>query len=251
MDDSRQFAEMIGNSVRLQKEDPALAPLAREWFMATSRHKYTYRFSWLGRPIIQRPQDILAMQELIWSVRPDLVVETGIARGGSMVFYASMLELLGGDGIVVGVDVDIREHNGKAIREHPMAGRIRMIQGSSVDPDVVARVRELAKGRKRIMVCLDSLHTEAHVLAELAAYADLVTEGSYLVVFDTVIEDMPEDSFPDRPWGVGDNPRTAVAKFLRTTDRFVVDEELENRLIVTVAPGGYLKCVKPAQGPAA
>ncbi|MEF2232209.1 MAG: cephalosporin hydroxylase family protein [Pseudodesulfovibrio sp.] len=248
MDDSRQFAEMVRETVRRQQKDPELAPLARKWFMATSRHKYSYRFSWLGRPIIQRPQDILAMQELIWEVRPDLIVETGIARGGSLVFYASMLKLLGGNGLVVGVDVDIREHNAKAVREHPMADRIRMIQGSSVDPAVVEQVRDLARDRRQVMVCLDSMHTEAHVLAELEAYAGLVTEGSYLVVFDTVIEDMPGDAFPNRPWGVGDNPRTAVEKFLRANDRFVVDEELENRLIITVAPGGYLKCVKPAEG---
>lgn len=247
MDDSKQFEEMIRDAVLQQKEDGELLRLAEEWFLATSRNKYTYRFSWMGRPIIQRPQDILAMQELIWKVKPDLIIETGIARGGSIVFYASMLELLKGDGMVVGIDIDIRAHNKQAVEDHSMAERITMIEGSSVDPDVIAQVHELAKGKKRILVCLDSMHTEEHVLKEIEAYSPLVTKDSYLVVFDTIIEDMPEGSFPNRPWGIGDNPKTAVHKFLKDNDRFVIDEFLEDKLLITVAPDGYLRCVKDAE----
>ncbi|MCL0038493.1 cephalosporin hydroxylase family protein [Thermodesulfovibrionales bacterium] len=215
-----------------------------DWICKTARHKYTYNFSWMGRPIIQFPQDIIAMQEIIWQVKPNLIIETGIAHGGSLIFYASMLELLGGNGVVVGIDIDIRQHNRVEIEKHPMFKRITMIQGSSIDEEVVKQVYELAKGKKRILVALDSNHTHEHVLKELQLYSSLVTKGSYLVVFDTVIEDMPEDFFPDSPWGKGNNPRTAVWEFLKTNDRFEIDKEIDNKLLITVAPDGYLKCVK-------
>jgi cephalosporin hydroxylase len=227
--------------------DPEVAEAARSLFMGSCRYKYSYNFRWLGRPIIQYPQDLVAAQEIVWKTRPDLIVETGIAHGGSLVFHASMLELLGENGRVVGVDIDIREHNRSAIEAHPMFKRITMIQGSSIDEAVAAKVRELAYGRQRIMVVLDSNHTHDHVRAELELYSGLVTKGNYLIVFDTVIEDMPEDSFPDRPWGRGNNPKTAVREFLKTNDRFVVDHEIERKLLLTVAPEGYLKCVKDNQ----
>lgn len=215
-----------------------------EWIGRTSRMNYSYHFTWMGRPIIQFPADIVAMQEIIWRTKPDLIIETGIARGGSIVFYASMLELLGNDGIVLGVDIDIREHNRVAIEAHPQAGRIRMIQGSSIEESTFAQVAEYAKNARNVMVVLDSMHTHDHVLKELELYAPLVTKDSYLVVFDTVIEFMPDDMFPDRPWAKGNNPYTAVQEFLKTTDRFELDAEYEGKLLISVAPGGYLKCVK-------
>ena len=222
-----------------------LKQLTREWFLESCREKYSYRFSWMGRPIIQYPQDLIAMQELIWRVRPDAIVETGIAHGGSLVFYASMLQLCGGEGRVIGVDIDIRAHNRAALDEHPMRSRIELIQGSSIDPAIVDEVRAKLAGRERVMVVLDSNHTHAHVLAELRAYSPLVTPGSYLVVFDTVVEYMPKaEFFPDRPWGEGDNPLTAVRAFLRETDRFEIDRELDERLQISVAPEGYLKRVR-------
>jgi len=225
-------------------EDDELTILANELFVKSCEYDYSYNFSWLGRPIIQYPQDIIAMQEIIWQVKPDLIIETGIAHGGSLIFSASMLELLNNDGRVLGIDVDIREHNRVEIEKHPMSKRIEMIQGSSVDEDVMHRVKVFAEGKRSILVVLDSLHTHEHVLKELELYAPLVTEGSYLIVLDTIIEDMPEDFFPDRPWGKGDNPKTAVRKFLESTDRFIIDEEVENKLLITVAPRGYLKCVR-------
>jgi len=224
--------------------DPDLQGLARDLFLRSCEYRYSYNFTWMGRPIIQYPQDMVAMQEIIWAVRPDLIIETGIAHGGSLVFYASMLELLGGDGLVLGVDVDIRPHNRHAIETHPMAPRIRMIEGSSVDPAVVAQVAAATLGRARVLVTLDSNHTHDHVLRELQLYSPFVTEGSYLVVFDTVVEDMPKSMFPDRPWGPGDNPKTAVHEFLRSSERFVIDRRVENKLLLTVAPDGYLRCVK-------
>lgn len=218
--------------------------LSRKWIECASRMKYSYNFTWLGRPIIQFPPDIVALQELIWQVKPDLIIETGIAHGGSLIFSASMLELLGGNGKVLGIDIDIREHNRVEIESHPMYKRITMLQGSSIDPEIVQKVYAFARGKKKIFVVLDSMHTHEHVAKELELYSSLISSGSYLVVFDTIIEDLPNDFFPDRPWGRGNNPKTAVWEFLKKNDRFIIDKELENKLLITVAPDGYLKCIK-------
>lgn len=215
-----------------------------KWIADVSIYKYSYNFTWLDRPIIQFPQDIIAIQEIIWQIKPDLIIETGIAHGGSLVFSASILELLGGNGQVLGIDIDIREHNRVEIERHPMYKRITMIQGSSIDDSIAQQVYDFARDKKRVLVVLDSNHTHDHVLRELQLYSPLVTKGSYLVVFDTAIEDMPEDFFPDRSWGKGNNPKTAVWEFLKTNDRFEIDKEIQNKLLITVAPDGYLKCIK-------
>jgi cephalosporin hydroxylase len=231
--------------------------LGLDFLVKTAEYRYSYNFSWLGRPIIQYPQDMIAMQEIIWNTRPDLIIETGIAHGGSLIFYASILEMLAiaghSDGRIIGVDIDIRPHNREAIEAHPMYRRIELLQGSSIDPGIVTEIRERARNSSRIMVVLDSNHTHEHVLAELEAYAPLVTTGCYCVVFDTVVEDMPDSAFPDRPWGVGDNPKTAVREFLSRADagevkdsggnpmRFEIDKSVEHKLLVTVAPDGYLR----------
>lgn len=218
--------------------------LTLKWFLSSVENRYSYGFSWMGRPIIQYPQDMLGMQELVWKYRPDAIVETGVAHGGSIIYYASLLQLLGDDGWVLGVDIDIRQHNREAIEQHPMFPRIKLLQGSSIDDGVFAQVRELCRDRRRIMVVLDSNHTHAHVLRELELYSQLVKSGSYLVVMDTVVEEMPPGWFQDRPWDKGNNPKTAVFEFLRGTDRFEIDKELEARLQITVAPDGWLKCIK-------
>ncbi len=231
---------------------------ARNYLLESVVTKYSYNFSWLGRPIIQYPQDIVAMQELIWDIKPDLIIETGIAHGGSLVFSASMLALLdltdamaAGKALdatksrrkVLAVDIDIRAHNRAAIEAHPLAPYISMIQGSSIADDVVKQVHNLAMGYKRVLVCLDSNHTHDHVLAELSAYAHLTSVGSYCVVFDTVVEDLPKSMFPDRPWGPGDNPKTAVHAFLKTHPEFENNTSIPAKLQITVAPDGYLKRV--------
>ncbi len=236
-----------------------LEKLSLQWLDASARAGYSYNFCWMGRQIIQYPQDMVAVQELIWTVKPDLIVETGIACGGSLILSASMLALLdvsdaieSGEMInprqskrkVIGVDLDIRLVNREAIEAHPMASRISMIEGSSVAPHVVAEVHALASQYSRILVFLDSNHTHEHVLAELEAYAGLVSRGSYCVVFDTAVEDLPTELFPDRPWGPGNNPKTAVWEFLKHNDRFEIDMDIESKLLITVAPDGYLKCIK-------
>ena len=243
------FKNECSAEVAAQGADDALAKATRDWMDQANARKYSYHFEWMGRPIIQYPQDVFAMQELIWTVQPELIVETGIAHGGSLVFMAAMLELnaaCGGpkDARVLGIDIDIRPHNRSAIEAHPMARRIEMIQGSSVAPEVVARVKAEAAGKSRVLVSLDSNHTHAHVLAELQAYAPLASVGSYCVVFDTVIEDMPAGMFPDRPWGPGDNPKTALHEYLKTHPEFEIDRSIDHKLLISVAPQGYLKRVR-------
>ena len=231
------------STIDAMQADQRLSLLRREIYAAIAKYRYTYNFTWYGRPIIQLPDDIVTIQELILTVRPDVVVETGVAHGGSLMLSASMLELLG-NGQVIGVDIDIRPANRDAILAHPLSGRIRLIQGSSVDEHIVKRVQSLIAADSRVMVFLDSNHTHDHVLRELELYSPLVRKGSYLVVFDTGIEDLPADAYPDRPWGKGNNPKTAVRDFLKRNNRFAVDQRLENRLLWTVAPGGYLVCVE-------
>jgi cephalosporin hydroxylase len=240
------FAEEVVERVRSNRDDADLQSAARQFVAASTAPKYSYNFSWLGRPIIQYPQDIVAMQELIWRVQPDLIIETGIAHGGSLIFSASMLELnaaCGGpkDARVLGIDIDIRRHNRSAIEAHPMSRRVDMIEGSSIAPDIVSRVRGVAAGCERVLVCLDSNHTHAHVHAELVHYAPLTTVGSYCVVFDTVIEDLPPGTYPDRAWGPGNNPKTAVREYLREHPEFEIDQAIDGQLLISVAREGYLR----------
>ena len=224
-------------------DDAEFRALSERWRAMALELKYMNNFSWLGRPMIQLPMDAMAMQEIIWAVKPDLIVETGVAHGGSVVLSASMLELLG-QGEVLGVDIEIRAHNRQAIESHPMAHRIRLIEGSSTAPEVVAQVRAAAAGKQRVLVFLDSNHTHEHVLAELNAYADLVSVGSYCVVFDTFVEDMPDDYvWTERPWGKGNNPKTAVWEYLRSHPEFQIDKSVEDKLLVTSAPDGFLRRV--------
>ncbi|MEK7151431.1 MAG: cephalosporin hydroxylase family protein [Patescibacteria group bacterium] len=235
--------ERLGNIKKLGKAN-GLKRLGREFIEEAAKLRYTYNFSWLGRPIIQIPQDMIVMQEIIWDIKPDLIIETGIAHGGSLIFYASMLEFLG-KGEVLGIDIDIRKHNKKEIEKHKMFKRIKMIEGSSVDQQVVAKVLKIAKNHKKILVCLDSLHSHDHVLKELEFYSRFVTRGSYVVVFDTLVEHMKKFFLNEnRPWGKGNNPATAVRAFLKKNNNFVVDKEMEDKLVLTFAPGGFLKRIK-------
>lgn len=236
------FEAQCQAEISAQGQDEKVVALAKEFFNESARHKYSYHFSWMGRPIIQLPQDMMAMQELIWQIKPDLIIECGIAHGGSIIYYASLLELQG-HGEVLGIDLDIRPHNREAIESHPMNKRISMIEGSSIDAAIAEQVHAAAKGKKVILV-LDSNHTHDHVLEELRLYAPLVSVGSYCVVMDTVVEDMPADFFPDRPWGPGDNPKTAVWKYLEENGDFEIDRQLQNKLLITVAPDGYLRRVR-------
>ncbi len=248
-DPVRQFAIERDERIKALGDDTVLQEESKALIHKAFQHKYMYNFSWLGRPIIQFPADMVAMQELIWNVQPDLIIETGIAHGGSLILSASLLELnaaCGGPGNarVLGIDIDIRSHNRELIEAHPMARRIDMLQGSSIDPDVVAQVHTAAAGKASVLVFLDANHTHEHVSAELAAYAPLVTVGSYCVAFDTIVEDMPDDTFPDRPWSPGNNPKTAVHAFVKTHPEFEIDHAMANKLLISAVPDGFLRRVR-------
>lgn len=253
------FKQEVFARIAKNGDNRQMAEAAQAFIHVSTQPKYCYNFSWLDRPIIQYPQDIVAMQELIWSVKPDLIIETGIAHGGSLILSASMLALLDYNDAfetgnlldpakpkrrVLGIDIDIRAHNRAAIEAHPMASRIRMIEGSSIAPDIVEQVKAIATNHDRILVCLDSMHTHEHVLAELEAYAPLTSIDSYCVVFDTIIEDLPADMYPDRPWGPGNNPKTAVWDYLKLHPEFEIDYSMQHKLMITVAPDGYLRRVR-------
>jgi len=244
MDQNKAFQEERRKATLDMGKDKEFRKMSLDWILKSNVHKYGYNFTWMGRPIIQFPNDMFIIQELIWKVRPDLIIETGIAHGGSIIFSASMLELIGGDGKVVGIDVDIRKHNRVEIEEHPMMKRIVMLEGSSTDEEIVNQVYEIAKGKKSIMVFLDSNHSHKHVLGEMNAYGKLVSMESYMVVFDTCIELFPKGYCSDRPWDVGDNPMTAIEEFLETNDTFIRDELINSKAIITAAPDGYLRKIK-------
>ena len=250
------FVTEKSNAISEYPSNKKWQELSLNWMKEAFHNRYMYNFESLGRPIIQTPIDMAAMQELIWEIKPDLIIETGIAHGGSLIFSASMLALLDMcDAIdsgksfnpkvsnrkVLGIDIDIRAHNRAAIEAHPMASRIQMIQGSSIASDIIAQVHAAAAKHSRVLVCLDSNHTHDHVLAELNAYAPLTSVGSYCVVFDTIVQDMPKEMFPDRPWGPGNNPKTAVWEYLKTHKEFQIDKNIQDKLLITVAPDGYLK----------
>ena len=254
-----KFQNEVADRIAANGIDKVMIEAGLEFVRVTTDAKYSYNFTVLGRPIIQYPQDMVAIQELIWEIKPDLIIETGIAHGGSLILSASMLALLDmsyaiesgatinpkeSRRMVLGIDIDIRAHNRAAIESHPMASRIQMIQGSSIATEIIEQVQAIAANYSRILVFLDSNHTHDHVLAELEAYAPLTSIGCYCVVFDTVVEDMPKEMFPDRPWGPSNNPKTAVWKYLKTHPEFEIEKRIQHKLLITVSPDGYLKRVK-------
>lgn len=258
MNHIEQFAQEVSSNIDSLKRDKDLAALSRIWVREIARHKWAYNFAWLGRPAIQFPNDAWQVQELIWQTRPDIIVEAGIAHGGSLIYSASMLSLLdycdaveSGEMLdpkkpkrrVIGVDIDIRQHNREAIEAHPMANRITMIQGSSIAQETVAKVKDAIPQGASVMVLLDSNHTHEHVLGELQHYAPLVAVGGYCVVFDTIVEDMPEDLMGDRPWGPGNSPKSAVMEYIKSHPEFVIDDRIDAKLQISVAPSGFLKRV--------
>jgi cephalosporin hydroxylase len=234
-----EFYENKKKNIELLGKSTDAKRIAIEFISASEAGKYSYNFSWMGRPIIAFPQDMIAMQEIIWECKPDLIIETGIAHGGSIVYYSSLLELIG-KGEVLGIDIDIRQHNRELIEAHPMFKRISLLEGSSISEEIIKKVKKIAENKKSIMVLLDSNHTHAHVLKELELYAPLVSKGSYMVVFDTIIEDLPENFVKDRDWGKENNPKTAVWEFLQKHKEFEIDVDIQSKLLITTAPDGFL-----------
>jgi cephalosporin hydroxylase len=243
-DPIKDFLDEKQSRIQSYGSNKVLRKAASIFNTESNKVQYSYNFSWMGRPIIQYPQDMIAMQEIIWDVKPDLIIETGIAHGGSLIYYASLLELIG-NGEVLGIDIDIRKHNKAEIEKHSMFKRIKMIEGSSIDENTANQVKQIAKGKEKIIVCLDSNHTHEHVLKELELYSPLISINSYIIVFDTIVEELPEGYFSQkRPWGIGNNPRTAVDSFLKNHDEFIADETIDNKLLISVTPRGYLKRIK-------
>ena len=244
MNELEKFKLECQENIEKQGNNQSLKIASSNFLKETIDSRYSYNFTWMGRPIIQYPQDMVIMQELIWEIKPDLIIETGIAHGGSLIFYASILELIG-KGEVLGIDIDIREHNKKEILSHPMSKRISMLQGSSIDLKIIEQVKNIADEKETVMVLLDSNHSHDHVLCELEAYANLTSVGSYCVVFDTVVEDLPKGKYSsDRPWDVGSNPKTAVFEFLKKNKNFEINKSIDNKILLSVAPDGYLKRIR-------
>ena len=238
-----KFEKRNKRFVDSMSKDPIVKKLSDKWLIACHKYEYSYHFTWLGLPIIQYPQDIIGLQELMWKIKPDLIIETGIARGGSLIFSASILEMIG-KGKVIGIDVEIRKQNKIEIQKHHLFKRIIMLEGSSLDEKIVKKVYRLARGKKKILLLLDSFHTHDHVLRELNLYSNLIRKDNYILVFDTIIEDMPKNTFPNRPWGKGNNPKTAVKEFLKINKNFKLDRKMEEKLLITSCPNGFLKRIK-------
>lgn len=242
MFDREEFERSKIETANAQGQDASLCRIAQDFVIAADRHGYGYQWTWLGMPIIQLPADIVATQEIIWQTKPDVIIETGIAWGGSVVMYASLLQLIG-KGRVIAVDTVLPEKNRTQIMKYPFSNRISLIEGSSSDEAVVAQVKSLVGPNESVMLLLDSNHTHQHVLDELRLYAPLVTKGQYLIVSDTIIEDIPPQN-RERPWGVGNNPKTALRAYMQETAAFEVDEHVNNKLLATYTPGGYLRRIR-------
>ncbi|MGH6792193.1 MAG: cephalosporin hydroxylase family protein [Methyloceanibacter sp.] len=226
-----------------QAKDPELNEIACRFLIDSDKYSYSYQWTWLGLPIIQLPQDIVTTQEIIWATKPDVIIETGIAWGGSIILYASLLQLIG-RGKVVGIDLNLMDHVRDQIMNYPFSDRITLYKGSSTDPDIVTKVTSHIGPDQSVMVLLDSNHTHQHVLEELRVYAPLVTKGQYLIVSDTIVEDIPVQSHRPRPWGPGNNPKTALTVYLQESGRFACDGYVDSKLLLTHSPGGYNLCIK-------
>lgn len=245
-DDRAEFEEHKRRQSIALGKDEAVFRQSVDFFSAVDRYDYPYLWNWMGVPIIQMPADIMATQEVIWATKPDVIIETGVARGGSVLFMASLLEMMGTGGKVIGVDIDIRAHNRDSIENHPMSKRVTLIEGGSVDVDTLARVRAEITAGARVMAVLDSDHSRAHVLEECRAYGAMVTPECYLVVADTLIGHMSAEQAPKKRsklWSMGDEPLAALNDYLSECDRFEVDEALNGKLVLASSPGGYLRCI--------
>lgn len=241
MDPLKKFQQQRATNIERLAEAQDIKELSEQWLAKAYQYRYPYNFDWLGIPIIQYPQDIVAVQELIWNIKPDLIIETGVAHGGSAIFYASMLQLLNNNGKVVGIDNNLREHNLEILKQHPLFEKLILIEGDSTDQKTFEKIKTIAQNYSKVLVCLDSLMTHEHVLKELELYSQLVTPGSYLVVFDTFIEELPEHLFAKRPWGKNNNPETAIKAFLNNHKNFIIDTSYTDKLLLSSNKSGYLK----------
>ena len=252
----KKFKETSYENISKMSKDANLKNISNEWIKEITQYKWAFNFEYLGLTAIQFPNDVWALQEIIWKTKPDLIIETGVAHGGSLIFSASMLAILDlseklqkkeiydpkeSKKMVLGIDIEIRKHNKQKILDHPFSNYIELIEGSSTDKELFQKVLKIAKSYNNVLVILDSNHSHDHVLEELKLYSQLINIGSYCIVLDTIIEDMPKNFFNDRPWDKGNNPKTAVYEFLKNNSCFEIDNQICNKLLITVAPDGFLK----------
>lgn len=248
VDNEIVVVESNGGSITYPLSTPeAFSIISELWLRCGWDNKYVYSFSWLGRPIIQLPEDMFRIQEVIYQVKPDVIIETGVAHGGSLIFYASLFAARG-KGRVIGVDIEIRPHNRKAVENHELFKYITLVEGSSIEPKIVATIKSLVKPEEKVLVVLDSNHTKQHVLAELNAYSDLVSIGSYLVATDGIMGNLVGAPRSKADWS-WNNPKAAVEEFLREKPHFILEEPTfpfnEGNITerVTYWPNAFLKRV--------
>lgn len=238
-----EFRGLQKQSAKEMAADSKLTEDSRDLLFRADQHRWIHQGTWLGEPVLNLPQDMFALQEIIFKTRPEYIIEIGVAWGGSLLFYSTLLEVLGG-GEIIGVDIFIPDDLKQRLNSHgKLSERIHLINGSSVEQDTVDKVKAITGDSRKTMILLDSNHTHEHVYKELQLYAPLVEKGYYLICGDTIVEDIPEQNYRDRPWGPGDNPKTALNAFMKETNRFEVDSELENKLLFSCNPGGYLRCI--------
>ena len=241
----KQFDNRVKKNTKNMSKDITLFKKSIDWMIHADKYKYTYNFKWAGIPIIKFPNDLMALQEIISDVQPDVIIETGVAHGGSIIFSASMQHLYcKKNSFVIGIDIDIRKHNLDRLKKNKFFNRIKLIEGSSTSPEVIKKIKKLIKGKKKVMVCLDSNHTYEHVKNEIEIYKNFITKNSYMIVEDTFSEYFPKNYYSNRPWDVGNNPMIALREFLKKEKRFIVDKEICNKLQITETFDGYLKKIK-------
>ncbi len=240
MFDRNQFNEEKKENIKKAYDNPELHKSALDFITKSDQHNYAYNWTWLDMPIIQMPEDIMLVQEIIWETKPDIIIETGIAWGGSVVLYASILELIG-KGQVLAIDKVLPQHNIDAIMKYNFSSRIKLFEGSSIDESIVNAIRDIIKPTDKVMVLLDSNHTHAHVYEELKIWESFVTSGQYLVISDTIVEEIPEQTHRSRSWGHGDNPMTALNQFLSENNKFTRENDYNHKAICSFTRNGYLK----------
>jgi len=239
-----EFAALQKQSAENMAADTELFNKSREVLFNADKHRWIHQMQWLGEPVLNLPQDMFAMQEIIFATRPKFVIEVGVAWGGSLLFYSTLLEVLG-EGEVIGVDIFMPEDLKKRLNSHgALTRRLHLLEASSIERESVDMIEEITGGSREVMILLDSNHTHEHVYQELQLYSELVGKGYYLICGDTIIEEFPDDGPREREWGPGNSPKSALNAFMENSDRFEVDRELENKLLFTCNPGGYLKCIK-------
>ena len=239
-----EFIDINLKAADAMSKDQNLQNDAKNVLIKADEHRWIHQGSWLGEPLLNLPQDMVALQDIIWRTKPDFIIEVGVAWGGGILFEAMLLDYIDGKK-VIGLDIFIPSDLRKRIMNHKkLSDRIELVEGDSTSEETIRKVKTILNGSKKVLVILDSYHTHDHVMNELKTFSQFVGKGHYLICGDTIVEHVPIQKHRPRPWGPGNNPGTAVRQFLVENDSFEIDEDLEKKLLLTCHPGGYLKAVK-------